>query len=164
MWGLSWMDHETISTPEMRAVEANAEYYGVSLLQLMETAGRNVAEEIAARFSPKKTRVAIFCGSGGNGGDGFVAARYLTCYGFKVEVILAARASNIAHESAKQNWVALQHLKTVIPITEIKDSTLIPDVAWNRLNWQTPSTNQAVSRKNQRDECFSCCCGCSHRN
>jgi hydroxyethylthiazole kinase-like uncharacterized protein yjeF len=128
MWGLSWMDHETISTPEMRAVEANAEYYGVSLLQLMETAGRNVAEEIAARFSPKKTRVAIFCGSGGNGGDGFVAARYLTCYGFKVEVILAARASNIAHESAKQNWVALQHLKTVIPITEIKDSTLIPDV------------------------------------
>ena len=65
---------ETITTQEMRALETNAEYYGISLLQLMETAGRNVAEEIAARFQPK-TKVAIFCGSGGNGGDGFVAAR-----------------------------------------------------------------------------------------
>lgn len=122
------MVNETISTPEMRACETNAEYYGVSLLQLMETAGRNVAEEIAARFNPKNTRVAIFCGSGGNGGDGFVAARYLTCLGFKVEVIVATRAQNIAHESAKKNWVALQPLKDVVKITEVKDSTLIPDV------------------------------------
>ena len=122
------MDTETISTPEMRAIETNAEYFGISLLQLMETAGRNVAEEIAARFQPKKTRVAIFCGSGGNGGDGFVAARYLTCSGFKVEVILAGKASNIAHESAKKNWLALQPLRNVIPVTEVKDSALIPDV------------------------------------
>jgi NAD(P)H-hydrate epimerase len=119
---------ETITTPEMRALETNAEYYGVSLLQLMETAGRNVAEAIAARFHPKKTRVAIFCGSGGNGGDGLVAARYLTCLGFKVEVILAGGASHITSESAKKNWFALQPLRNVIPITEIKDSTLISDV------------------------------------
>jgi hydroxyethylthiazole kinase-like uncharacterized protein yjeF len=119
---------ETITTPEMRALETNAEYYGVSLLQLMETAGRNVAEEIAARFQPKKTRVTVFCGSGGNGGDGFVAARYLTCHGFKVEVILAGKASDITSESAKKNWIALQPLRNVIPITEVKDSALIPDV------------------------------------
>jgi len=119
---------ETIGTSEMRALETNAEYYGVSLLQLMETAGRNVAEEIAARFQPKKTRVAIFCGSGGNGGDGLVAARYLTCHGFKVEVILTGKASDITSESAKKNWVALQPLRNIVPIREIKDSTLIPDV------------------------------------
>ena len=119
---------ETITTPEMRALETNAEYYGVSLLQLMETAGRNVAEEIAARFQPKKARVAIFCGSGGNGGDGFVAARYLTCLGFKVEVILAGKASDITSESAKKNWVALQPLRNIIPLTEVKDSALIPEV------------------------------------
>jgi len=112
----------------MRALETNAEYYGISLLQLMETAGRNIAEEIAARFQPKKTRVAIFCGSGGNGGDGFVAARYLTCLGFKVEVILAGKASNITSESAQRNWIALQPLRNIIPIKEIKDSTLIPDI------------------------------------
>jgi hydroxyethylthiazole kinase-like uncharacterized protein yjeF len=119
---------ETITSPEMRAVETNAEYYGISLLQLMETAGRNVAEEIASRFNPKKTRVAIFCGSGGNGGDGFVAARYLICFGFKVEIILATRASNIVHESAKKNWVALQPLRNTILIKEVKDSVSIPDV------------------------------------
>ena len=119
---------ETVTSPEMRAIETNAEYFGVSLLQLMETAGRNVAEEIAARFKAKKTRVAIFCGSGGNGGDGFVAARYLACLGFNVEIILATRASNIVHESAKKNWVALQPLKNSIPIVEVKDSSLIPDV------------------------------------
>jgi ADP-dependent NAD(P)H-hydrate dehydratase / NAD(P)H-hydrate epimerase len=119
---------ETINSPEMRALETNAEYYGISLLQLMETAGRNVAEEIASRFNPKKTKVAIFCGSGGNGGDGFVAARYLTCYGFKVEIILATRASNISHESAKKNWIILQSLRNSILIREVKDSTLISDV------------------------------------
>jgi hydroxyethylthiazole kinase-like uncharacterized protein yjeF len=119
---------ETITSPEMRALETNAEYYGISLLQLMETAGRNVAEEIASRFNSKKTKVAIFCGSGGNGGDGFVAARHLTCHGFKVEVILATRASNISHESAKKNWIILQSLKNSIPTREVKDSTLIPDV------------------------------------
>jgi hydroxyethylthiazole kinase-like uncharacterized protein yjeF len=122
------MGTETITTPEMRALETNAEYYGVSLLQLMETAGRNVAEEIAARFQPKKTKVAIFCGSGGNGGDGLVAARYLTCLGFKVEVIFAGKASNITSESAKKNWIALQPLRNIVPIKEVQDSTLIPDV------------------------------------
>ncbi|PVX27083.1 MAG: NAD(P)H-hydrate epimerase, partial [Candidatus Bathyarchaeum sp.] len=126
--GFETMETETISTPVMRAIETNAEYFGVSLLQLMETAGRNVAEEIAARFQPKKTRVAIFCGSGGNGGDGFVAARYLTCLGFKVEVILAGNAQNIAHPSAQKNWVALKPLRNVIQVTEIKDSSLIPDI------------------------------------
>jgi hydroxyethylthiazole kinase-like uncharacterized protein yjeF len=119
---------ETITSPEMRAIEKNAEYYGLSFLQLMETAGRNVAEVIASRFNPKKTRVTIFCGSGGNGGDGLVAARYLTCLGFKVEIILATRASNIAHESTEKNWVALQALRDTIAMREVKDSSLIPDV------------------------------------
>ncbi|MFA5365590.1 MAG: NAD(P)H-hydrate dehydratase, partial [Candidatus Bathyarchaeia archaeon] len=122
------MKNETVTSHEMRAIETNAEYYGVSLLQLMEAAGRNIAEEIASRFNPKNCKVAIFCGSGGNGGDGFVAARYLTCLGFKVQVILATRASSIGHESAQKNWVALQMLRNRIPICEIKDSTLIPDV------------------------------------
>jgi len=122
------MANDTITSPEMRAIETNSEYYGVSLLQLMEAAGRNIAEEIAARFKPKKTKVAIFCGPGGNGGDGFVAARYLICLGFKVEVILSTRASNITHESAKKNWVALQPLKKTIQMTEVKDSALIPEI------------------------------------
>ena len=60
-----------ITSREMRALEINAEYFGISLLQLMENAGHNIAAEVAARF-PKGRRVVIFCGLGGNGGDGFV--------------------------------------------------------------------------------------------
>ncbi len=164
---------ETVTSPEMRAIETNAEYYGISLLQLMETAGRNVAEEIASRFNPKKTKVAIFCGSGGNGGDGFVAARYLTCHGFKVEIVLATRASNIAHESAEKNWVALQPLRNTIPVREVKDSALIPDVKADvvvdallgiGLTWKAASANHADSGENQCYGCFSGRGGCSYRN
>ena len=59
----------------MRALEANAEYYGISLLQLMENAGSNIAQETISRF-PNSKRIAVFCGLGGNGGDGFVAGRH----------------------------------------------------------------------------------------
>ncbi|MEM2092872.1 MAG: NAD(P)H-hydrate dehydratase [Candidatus Bathyarchaeia archaeon] len=115
-----------ISSREMRTLEVNAEYYGVSLLQLMENAGREVALEIASRFEPDKT-VAIFCGLGGNGGDGFVAARHLSALGFKVTVILAGRSRDISHNAALENWNALQSLKNII-IYETTDSSLIPDV------------------------------------
>ncbi|MCL5948925.1 MAG: hypothetical protein M1490_00410 [Candidatus Bathyarchaeota archaeon] len=75
-----------ISSQQMRALEVNAEYFGVSLLQLMELAGRNVAQEAIKRF-PKGGKVAIFCGLGGNGGDGFVAARHLLAAGFEVFIV-----------------------------------------------------------------------------
>jgi NAD(P)H-hydrate repair Nnr-like enzyme with NAD(P)H-hydrate epimerase domain len=48
-----------ITSREMRALELNAEYFGVSQLQLMENAGLNVALEIASRFPPNK-KVAVF--------------------------------------------------------------------------------------------------------
>lgn len=118
---------EHITSREMRALELNAEYFGVSQLQLMENAGRNVALEIASRFKPDKS-VTVFCGLGGNGGDGFVAARHLSAMGFKVKVILAGKAKEISNKAALENWRALQFLKESITIHEVYDSTLIPDV------------------------------------
>jgi len=94
----------------------------------MENAGRGVAAEIASRFKPEETRVVVFCGSGGNGGDGFVAARHLTCLGFKVEVILAGRPADIVDKEAQKNWLALQPLKDTITLHEVYDSTLIPSL------------------------------------
>ena len=102
------MDVEVITTREMRALEMNAEYFGISRLQLMENAGRNVAVEIASRFRPKEAKVAIYCGLGGNGGDGFVAARHLACLGFKVDVVVAGNPKNTTDEIVQKNWRALQ--------------------------------------------------------
>src|SRR5450631_3042828 len=48
---------------------------------LMEQAGAAVASETAL-LAPRNGRIAVFCGPGNNGGDGFVAARLLAAQGF----------------------------------------------------------------------------------
>jgi ADP-dependent NAD(P)H-hydrate dehydratase / NAD(P)H-hydrate epimerase len=63
-----------ISPARMRAVEINATALGVSDLQLMESAGRALAE-ITLTSGP--AHVLVLCGRGNNGGDGIVAARHL---------------------------------------------------------------------------------------
>ena len=116
-----------ITSKKMRALEINSQYFGISLLQLMENAGKNVAYEIASRF-PEKRKIAIFCGLGGNGGDGFVAARHLLSLGFQISVIIAGNSKRITHEASLKNWIALQNLKEHISITEVLDSSDIPNI------------------------------------
>lgn len=116
---------DQVSSREMCAIEANAEYFGVSLLQLMENAGRNVAAEIQRRFSNTK-RFVFFCGLGGNGGDGFVAARHLLVQGYHVTVILAGKSRDICHPSAVQNWRALKSVRANLEVFEVFDSSAIP--------------------------------------
>ena len=120
------MEEEVITTEEMRALDMNSEYFGISRLQLMENAGRNVAVEISARFRPKEAIIAVFCGLGGNGGDGFVAARHLACLGFEVHVILAGREQQIIDENARRNWEALKPLRESVRIYEAPDASFIP--------------------------------------
>lgn len=120
-------ERDDITSREMHALELNAEYFGVSRLILMENAGRNVALEIASRFKATNT-VAIFCGLGGNGGDGFVAARHLSSLGFKVAVVLAGKGKEISDRAAIENWTALRSLREAVSIYEVYDSTLIPDI------------------------------------
>jgi NAD(P)H-hydrate epimerase len=122
------MIEKAITSREMRALDMNAEYFGISRLQLMENAGRSVAAEVASRFKPQEARVSVFCGLGGNGGDGFVAARHLVCLGFNVSVILAGKPSEISVEESRRNWVALTHLHKSVSIHEVHDSTLIPNI------------------------------------
>src|SRR3972149_8532149 len=109
-----------ISSREMRALEVNAEYFGISLLQLMENAGRNVAAEVASRF-PQGQKIAIFCGLGGNGGGGVVAARHLSSMGFEVTVVLAGRGKEVTHDAAFKNLCALKFLCQSIPVHEVSD-------------------------------------------
>jgi NAD(P)H-hydrate epimerase len=94
----------------------------------MENAGKSIADQVKSRFKPSKDKVAVFCGLGGNGGDGLVAARHLLNLGFEVEVVLAGKASEITDNEAQKNWSALQSLKEYLTVDEVYDSSLIPDV------------------------------------
>ncbi|MBS7538500.1 NAD(P)H-hydrate dehydratase [Ancylobacter lacus] len=73
---------ELLTTSEMQRADALAISGGRSGLALMERAGVAVADVAARR--PLGTRVAVLCGPGNNGGDGFVAARVLAQRGYRV--------------------------------------------------------------------------------
>ncbi|MCW3991227.1 MAG: NAD(P)H-hydrate dehydratase [Candidatus Bathyarchaeota archaeon] len=118
---------DALTSREMRAVEMNADYLGVSRLQLMENAGKAVADAVAGRFGPK-TRVTIVCGTGGNGGDGFVAARHLAGIGYPVEVLLLGRREVITSGEALTNWKAVRNMSGSVRIKEIRDSAEIEPI------------------------------------
>ncbi len=59
------LDKETIET------------IGIPGKELMENAGKGCSEKIQSKFLTEHNKIALFCGSGNNGGDGFVIARYL---------------------------------------------------------------------------------------
>jgi hydroxyethylthiazole kinase-like uncharacterized protein yjeF len=67
-----------VTAEQMRAIEAEAVSAGVSYAQMMETAGRAVAERVKFLMADfPEPRVAVLVGPGNNGGDGLVAGRVL---------------------------------------------------------------------------------------
>lgn len=76
---------------------------GVPQAILMENAGRSVAEGAADVLGGVRGKlIAIVCGKGNNGGDGFVAARHLLAAGATVRVIMLARQSDLGGETRRQ--------------------------------------------------------------
>jgi NAD(P)H-hydrate epimerase len=116
-----------ISSQDMKALELNSSYLGVSALQLMENAGAEVARFVSSRFDPKKAKVMIFAGIGGNGGDGFVAARHLASRDFNTTVVLIGTPDEIKNPTAKTNWDALSKMTRSVRVQISPDSKLIPD-------------------------------------
>ncbi len=90
-----------VTAAEMREIDrVTSERYGVPSLTLMENAGTAVAQCVLGRF-PQAERVAIVCGKGNNGGDGFVAARKLREAGRRVNVLLLADPAELKGDAAE---------------------------------------------------------------
>ena len=94
----AWLDplHDAAS---MRAVDEWAiSEHGVPSLELMEAAGRAVADAVLELAAGGPVRVV--CGKGNNGGDGLVAARHLATAGAETEVLLLAPPGELSDDAA----------------------------------------------------------------
>lgn len=110
---------ETITAEDMMVIDTNCEYYGLSRLQLMENAGRGLAEEVFKNFDSGD--VTIYAGLGNNGGDAFVCARFLK--DFNVRILLMGKSSDIRTDIARRNLRILE--ESGYEIKEIRDSTML---------------------------------------
>jgi NAD(P)H-hydrate epimerase len=85
-----------VTADEMRAMDRATIDKFVAGIDLMENAGRGVADVISARWEPRRGKgVVIVCGKGNNGGDGFVIARLLKKRGYGVKTFLLGRGKDL---------------------------------------------------------------------
>jgi len=91
---------ELLTAAEMGRADALTISGGTPGIELMENAGRAVADEVA-RIAEAGARVAVLCGPGNNGGDGFVAARVLRERGYSVSVALLGSREALKGDAAE---------------------------------------------------------------
>ena len=95
-----------VTAAEMREIDqAAGSTYGVPEVVLMENAGVQAAHETKRLLQGVEDKaIVIFCGSGNNGGDGFVAARHLANLGAKVKVFLLGDLQQFALEVSQSRF------------------------------------------------------------
>ena len=104
---------------QMRVIEENADVNGLSYVQMMENAGNACADKthsVLSGMGGVSKSVAIVCGSGKNGGDGYVIARNLSERGYSVKIILAdgfptAYESKMMYSYLEGKSIAISELK-----------------------------------------------------
>jgi NAD(P)H-hydrate epimerase len=93
---------KALTAAEMREVDRlTTERYGIPSLQLMENAGRRVADAVwQAIVGRDNVRVCVLCGRGNNGGDGFAAARCLKDASVATRVLLFGKPEDVHGDAA----------------------------------------------------------------
>jgi len=105
-----------ISGKEIKVLDENSEYLGTPTIDLMENAGKGVADFILNKLKIKEKKILVCCGPGNNGGDGFVAARYVAKNN---KVVVFFQGEKCKSDIAQQNLTRLQKQK--IPIISSVD-------------------------------------------
>jgi len=104
-----------ITSDQMYRIEENGHsVFGMRRFLMMENAGHGVADFVAFKFKNlKKKRIVAVCGTGNNGGDGFVASRHLAGHGARITVILLGSPSDLRSEEARLNWDIIEKMDSV---------------------------------------------------
>ncbi len=105
---------ETMKQLDQRTIEE----LGIPSRILMENAGLGCAEFLRREILPEPANVLCICGSGNNGGDGLVIARWLAHWNYPVQIIMIGNPGQMSEET--QNNYALCR-KLEIPISESSD-------------------------------------------
>ena len=125
------MARAPMTAEEMTGADARAQRLGVPGIRLMEQAGSAVAA-VAHALAVANGRweigpILVLCGSGNNGGDGFVAARRLAAAGARVAVALVATSPRPGTPDAARNWDRLGRLPGVerVHVPVARDAALL---------------------------------------
>ena len=89
-----------LSREEMYALDKyTIEKIGIPGRELMENAGKGCSEFIRKNLLQQEAKIAIFCGNGNNGGDGFVIAKYLKKWGYSPTIFLVGNPEKMSPET-----------------------------------------------------------------
>ena len=110
---------------EVRVLDINSEYLGTSTDLLMENAGRSVAEFLEEKYG-RGNKIGIVCGTGNNGGDGFVAARYLKEKN-KVQVLMAKPRQSIKTDLARKNFEKVADISSPAEDADLRQFDVVVD-------------------------------------
>ncbi len=103
----------SVTVDQMRAVDRlTVDEMGISLLQMMENAGRSLAEQARRMLGGDASgrQIKVLAGPGGNGGGGLAAARRLSIWGAQVVVVLGQPRNQI-HEVPAQQLATLDRME-----------------------------------------------------
>lgn len=126
-----------VTSELMRAIDREAiDHHKFPSLTLMENAGRGIAEQLLLYNiidASEDNRVAIFCGKGNNGGDGFVVGRYLHEAGIDVQIYFIGPAEKLStdaktnYDSTADSKIKVSELRSISDLDESLDCTHIID-------------------------------------
>jgi len=118
-----------VTTSQMRQIDKRAQEMGIPALILMENAGRSLAwhcDRLLRRQGkgPGAT-IAVLCGPGQNGGDGFCASRHLSAAGYRVKVAFFGKRDLLPYEASENlKMLSAYH----VPIISLDDvSAMAPE-------------------------------------
>ncbi|MBN2045411.1 MAG: NAD(P)H-hydrate epimerase [Anaerolineales bacterium] len=125
-----WIPLPHVDAVQMREADRIAvEDFRLGILQMMENAGRSLARMAASQLDNlTETRVAVFAGSGGNGGGGLCAARHLHNHGVKISILLTKSEDNLGHPPKVQLNILRRAGLQITPTSQVASAVAQADL------------------------------------